>query len=49
MKDKIDDHVNIDEFEDIVRELEDQATINEELDKANIFLVEENIKLKKHN
>ena len=36
-------------YEDIVKELEDQATLNIELDKANKYLMEENLKLKKTN
>ena len=47
LKEKIDDDVSVDEFSNVVERLEDQTTMNVELDKLNKFLIEENTKLKK--
>ena len=49
LNEMLDDHVGIDEFESIVEELEDQATLNEELDRANRYFIEESIRLKRKN
>ena len=49
LKDKLDDHIAIEEFERIVEELEYQAKLNDEIDKANRYFVKERIKLNKES
>ena len=49
LKEQLSDEVSIDDFSTVVEQLEDQTTLNEELDKANRYLFEENTKLKKKN
>ena len=45
MKEKIDEEVSVEEFSNVVEKLQDQASLNDEMDRVNKHLIQENEKL----